>query len=405
MTDINKVKDIISSLYDEAGEMVFKVYDIFKEFFGEEYVDLQGISSKEDFIKKSLDDPSFPTLRDTYANKSEGYKSVIDGVKFFNFSNAFILVHFPLVRVTNEYDKYIDIKDLYVKQRIDSDGSMQGYFKMIRATYNVTQFKSGYIHSHCPAFYPRNFNSADFSCVCTGTGPINNTIATLSAEYDYDLWNLFCLELSKYVTVESVSGVPYIRLETVGENSNSKKYSEFKATNTCFYNSRSRRMYSFIKYIINNKVLKFNYYNNSYSLGMSFLEYMILISNTYIEWNNKLNKTPITDENDAQRVPFDELLEEHVIGKGVLRDKYIIYVGDENRDYNISSFEGNKVCDFKGKTIHLHIEDIEPTNDNYSIFLNYQDSMFIITQLLKILNYRYGRKEETDKPHRKVCYL
>ena len=47
----------------------------------------------------------------------------------------------------------------------------------------------------------------------------------------------------------------------------------------------------FVKYFINLKKLKFNYVNGSFSIGMSFIEFIVLISNEFIKWyNDRFNK-------------------------------------------------------------------------------------------------------------------
>ena len=50
---------------------------------------------------------------------------------------------------------------------------------------------------------------------CTGRGPINSTLSTLAIGYDEAIWQLLCLELDRYVRVESIDGVPHYRLENI----------------------------------------------------------------------------------------------------------------------------------------------------------------------------------------------
>ena len=56
----------------------------------------------------------------------------------------------------------------------------------------------------------------DFKSPCLGSGPIKSTVATLALGYDEAIRQLFCLELDKYVRVESIAGIPYRYLEKIG---------------------------------------------------------------------------------------------------------------------------------------------------------------------------------------------
>ena len=76
-----------------------QVYDIFNDFFGEERVDLQDTN---------------------------------------------IIVHFPKVTVTNEYNRSVDITHLWVKVPLNSNGTIANIFCMVRSEYTYQQFVSGY---------------------------------------------------------------------------------------------------------------------------------------------------------------------------------------------------------------------------------------------------------------------
>ena len=123
------------------------------------------------------------------------------------FNNIFILVHFPHVRVTNEHNRFVDINHLWAKVKVMYNGTMIGKFTLNRSEYTMLHISSGYLHSHISSIPTNDFTS--FQNPCTGSGPINGTISTLNRDYDVDMWIMFCLELSKYLTVESVARRPY----------------------------------------------------------------------------------------------------------------------------------------------------------------------------------------------------
>ena len=149
----------------------------------------------------------------------------------------------------------------------------------------------------------------DFRCFqypCTGSGPINGTISTLNRNYDEDMWNMFCLELSKYVTVESIAGHPYHYLEKLGTNNMENGVDRFIT---------SDKFNELVRHFINSKKLKFNYVNGSYSIGMSFIEFIVLISNEFIKWyNDQFNKEELTAK--FANLKRHGILKECVIDKG-----------------------------------------------------------------------------------------
>ena len=142
-----------------------------------------------------------------WALSSLSCRDTIEDIVSSKFNNMFILVHFPHVRITNEHDRYVDINHLWAKIKITSEGTMNGNFTLNRSEYQAIHFMSNYMHSHVSSI-PRD-DLTRFMSPCTGDGPINSTISSLYREFDSDLWQLFCLELSKYVTVESISGRPW----------------------------------------------------------------------------------------------------------------------------------------------------------------------------------------------------
>ena len=64
---------------------------------------------------------------------------------------------------------------------------------------------------------------------------------------------------------------------------------------------------------------------------------------------------------------------------------------------------------FKGKEITVDITDITRVeNENKSIILDTQTALYILTTILKVLNYRYGRNKATHESNQfgtEVRYL
>ena len=258
--------------------------------------------------------------------------------------------------------------------------------------------------SHVSGIPIRDFTN--FMDPCTGSGPINGTISALNREYDEDMWNMFCLELSKYVTVESVAGRPYHYLEKLGTDDMEVGMDRFITYLSPSYYRGSitpDKFKEFVRYFINSKKLKFNYVNGSYSIGMSLIEFIVLISNEFIKWyNDQFNKEELTTK-------FEDLKRRGILMECIIANGKIYYDRNRNNVNYYAQYIGEKVCVFKGREITVDITDIaEVRNTNKSIILNTQTALYILTTILKVLNYRYGRNKATHEGYQlgtEVRYL
>lgn len=343
----------------ETTEDINRVYEVFKDFFGEQYVDLQ---------------------------EEEGTSS----------HTKFILVYWPKVRVTNEYGKYIDITDLYAKIPIDNDGRIpwesRGFY-LNRTSYTAVQFYRSYMHSHAPGI-PKN-NLRSFTHVCLGNGPLNGTIATLKNDSDSLNWMLFCQELSLYVTVESIRGVPYIRLETVvladtndvlrGYESSLSHYALISKSNFFDRFLYQNAMKDFYLWYLDNGHLKINYRNGKYVQGMRYYDYMLDISNAFIQWYNEHKNTD----------SYDWLFDKGILYKVKAIDGKFCRESNTRLEDSYRNFTGRYVLTFKGEEKHLVITDAPSARVSEDTLIMNPD---IALQMLKIIliniNLRYERTRE-----------
>lgn len=418
-TSIIKINESIEKLYFSLVEKPLRVLGIFNDFFGEERVDMQDCCSLDEFkswmnetpiasyvdriiIGFGVDDwkvfQTF-TITDLPVDKVE---SVINSFQLEKvrciignalFHKIIILVHFPHVRVTNEHDRFVDINHLWAKVKVMYNGTMCGGFTLNRSEYTMLHMMSNYMHSHVSCIPTSNFTN--FMSPCTGSGPINDTISSLNRDCDEDIWNLFCLELSKYVTVESIAGRPYKYLEKIGSNTMTMGVSRYI---TCMCKSSYSNVISndkikeFTRYFLESRKLKFNYVNGSYSIGMPYIEFIVAISNSFIEWyNNEYNESKV-------KTNFATLIKRGIIRECIIDNGKIYYEDGVHNINNFISYIGKKVCTFKGKEITINIVDInEVRNDNKSIILDPHLSLYILTNILKVLNYRYGRNKASKE--------
>ena len=414
---IKLIEEKIEELYNSLMDRPLRVLNIFNDFFGEDKVDMQGYWSLDEFkswlktesLGTYIPDGSIVdmnsndwdmlklfTITDISENQVEKVVNVLtsstivkERVGDAEFNDIFILVHFPHVRVTNEHNRFVDINHLWAKVRILYNGTLYGGFTLNRSEYTMLHISSNYLHSHVCSIPINNF--ANFQSPCLGSGPINGTIIALNRNYDEDIWNMFCLELGKYVTVESIVGKPYHYLEKLGTSNMETGIDRFVTYLSPRYYwdaFNSDKLKEFVKYFINSKKLKFNYVNGSYSIGMSLVEFIVLISNKFIKWyNDQFNKKELTDK-------FAELKAMGILKECIINNGKIYYDRNRNIVNNYAQYIGKKVCMFKGREITVDIIDIvEVRNENKSIILNTQIALYILTTILKVLNYRYGRSK------------
>lgn len=428
---IKLIEEKIEELYNSLMDKPLRVLGIFNDFFGEDKVDMQGYWSLDKFkswmnieplstyipdgniVSMNMDGWSMYKTRsitDLPGDQVEKVVNVLtnttvkERIGNAKFNGIFILVHFPHVRVTNEYDRFVDINHLWAKVKVSYNGTLNGGFTLNRSEYTLLHIRSHYMHSHISSIPTGDFTQ--FQNPCTGMGPINGTISALNRDYDEDMWNMFCLELSKYVTVESVAGVPYNYLERLGTNDMEVGVDRFITyLSPNYYGSviTPDKFREFVRYFIGSKKLKFNYVNGSYSIGMSLIEFIVSISNEFIKWyNDQFNKGELTAK-------FADLKRHGILRECIIDNGKIYYDGGRNNVNDYAQYIGKKVCVFKGREITVDITDIaEMRNENKSIILNTQTALYILNIILKVLNYRYGRNKATHESNQlgtEVRYL
>lgn len=417
---IKLIEEKIEELYNSLMDKPLRVLGIFNDFFGEDKVDMQGYWSLDKFkswmnieplstyipdgniVSMNMNDWSMYKTWSITDLPGDQVKKVVnvltnttvkERIGNAKFNGIFILVHFPHVRVTNEHDRFVDINHLWAKVKVSYNGTLNGGFTLNRSEYTLLHIRSHYMHSHISSIPTGDFTK--FQNPCTGRGPINGTISALNRDYDEDMWNMFCLELSKYVTVESVAGVPYNYLEKLGTNDMEVGVDRFITyLSPSYYESviTPNKFREFVRYFISSKKLKFNYVNGSYSIGMSLIEFIVLISNEFIKWyNDQFNKEELTAK-------FADLKRHGILRECIIDNGKIYYDRDRNNVNNYAQYIGKKVCVFKGREITVDITDIaEVRNENKSIILNTQTALYILNIILKVLNYRYGRNKATHE--------
>lgn len=326
------------------------------------------------------------------------FEELLEDIYFsWGFPNPYILVKFPLTKVTNEKGEFTYIKNLFCKISITYDGHMVN-MRFNRTHYTYEHFIHDYMHSHTLSIPKSDWTS--FQRCCTGTGPINITMEYLRNEYNENQWTQFCWDLAKYVTIESLEGVPYRKLTNCD-----KLYSRELSLNDdpCIYVSRTEDtlINAFIKYLINNKILNFHWEHKQWTLAYSDTDYITILSNSFLKFYKEIIQisTPCdTFLSDLQRLYLTKV---YIVNQKVYSSE------DGPTSYEedlVNNSRGAYICTFKGEPQRLEID--EP-NLNSSVrvqyILNVSIIKFITYTLLMILNTQYNGSK-IDTPTKTISF-
>ena len=370
--------DELKDKYYTPTESVNTVYDIFKDFFNKVRVDLQVNKVFRKYLDGLLEEPSEFTLNKLSDYNLNAKLDIADFINtYYQEPPFFIFVHFPDVTITNEHNDSINIKDLYARIPIYWNGTLNHRFEMIVTTYTRTLFNAGYCHSHLHTLYG---NKPRFDTPCLGIGPLVETCGVLTSNFTEDNWRLFCVELSRYVTVESLLGTPYYRMTNITNKSNDKPI-KVHYVHSYIWNYKELLIET-IHNLISKKLLNFKYVNGEYNFANSEAELIRIISNEFITiYNDKFNKKEVTET-------LQQLANKCFIKKvKYFNDNYYFICTVIDR---IPS--SDVLFTFKGKDIKTVVtEDI--TNVRQIYILNPDKVSYIATKLLEFINMNYGKEQ------------
>ena len=392
-------------------ETVLMFYEKAKEHFGEEAVSLQdGLSA---FNENSWRHELRAYVRDTYFSTSDlplsnatTFQRICERVpnlipaamekaqrlltqRGCNFWTRYsILLHFPKRTITNEAGHSIDIFDLFVRIPISDDGSFCTKFRYLRTSYTMAQLESGYLHSHCPGFGYTSTGILNWEEVCTGSGPINDTMARMESQgqnMDPIVAGLFFWELDKIIGIESEVGGPYQHLDNVGkQESYVPNYSDIARV-------ANPLPKEFIESYLSTDRFKVVFQNGGYCLGTSFLEWRVDFTDYLIHWANCMQtffhkNVPIAYwlenvviMNNREVEPLEQLSPD--------ARRLIQNLGDEFR-----------MVTFKGKDFCFKVTDSLDMTETKNVYLVRRNIATVtLYTFLQILNYRYGKTEKQEE--------
>lgn len=315
-----------------------------------------------------------------------------------------IFIHWPEARISNEKDQYIDIEDLFARIPLSTGGlkfEESEYITFMKTTFSQIQWNHGYTHSHVSQTEP----VMTFKHVCLGTGPILRTIRTLQEDQNnLEAIMLFFWELDKVVHVESLAGVPYMRMASLNKHSLVKvnnvvpRFAFIKATKRTI--DKNKMLRDFLSSFVKAVDIPFGFKDGKYVLGETFAEFTVKLTNYYKKWLDALS--------EARNLGVSPYEQRHLF----VLEKYIIKGGEiYNFDGNIHNKPVPEEAPFKfnGEEFPLIVkEDTKDIDYTEQMLIPLSTVSEIILFILKSVNiatsfkYEQEIKKEDDLRHEQL---
>jgi hypothetical protein len=381
----NKIIKILSNWIEshknEHPETLDEIIEVFKDFYGEDNVDVVDIekdilldirNSLDSVLLYSIHDPDITlidekndyTLLDFLT--SDRYPDFLKMKMFRKYyyhikdnlikypKQTEVTIHIPEKEVTNEEGESTIIYDVYVRFYIDK--YVQYHYpkvsnlKVARSTYTENEIKTGYIHSHVP----KSRDIIDFSKFhkpCLGSGPLGTTISYIyTGEYNIKIWNLFALELNLFLGTESLTGGPYIRLSTLKGGNKKFLFPLYENDKLSGISKKFKNMIATVLPEILNRDNLIGFNGCNYFLTESLEDFIINI--------NKEIAKKFSEDNEYKKLSIKEYK---------LNDKgELILIENKLNQIAIDEIE-NLTSDFKFKDERIPIKVINSENDDTKI--------------------------------------
>lgn len=349
-------------LYNKVIEPLLNIEKIFIKWFGEDKVDFNYIQF--DKFCEVFEEEIKKTTEKNFNKSVEKIKSL------FEDGHNIAYIYFGTVDVTNEKNNSERIYGLIARIKVDNSGKLVGGFLLNRHIYTRKQLASGYMHSHVSRI-PFS-NPSEFQSCCLGNGPIRYTIASLNANVDYNLWELFCVELQRYVETESLHGGPYHRLETLSN------------INKCSIN---RYLYSGLppfpvnRAYIANRLLWYILHTANFNYVYADAIWQPAISpGDFVKFTTK-KCLELYSTSDQIEVLFNC----NVLRKGIVENE-VLKTQKSVDNTNLDRFIDKTVCIFKGKPLKTEILPETQGSDNNYCVLDLEICDFLWSMIILLIN-------------------
>ena len=365
-------------VFSAPHKNVTDIYDMACEYYGKERVQLNiGLNNySTEMYMGSLYFNIDP--ENAFEILYEATQENLGNLMSDGWSPLSLLIYFPEVKIENEINENHTIYDAFVKVPLNIDGKIQSGISILKATYTKEEIESSYLHSHCH----RITDIYNWEIPCLGYGPLRNTQMQLLMDYSRETFKVFFWELDKMMHVESLSGVPYIRMRDMGKDN------KITRVDNVFYepirNDIDKSIVcSFILSYLKSGKQKFTFMDNQWCLGERFMDWYIGISEYFINW--KEAKTPLLEKEDTSiKDKLDSLLHTYIIKDGVLYTERT-----RNRLSSFYSRTGEYLLTFNGRKFNFNIQESPDSQIERIPLLNLKYALYIMNAILTTLNSNY----------------
>lgn len=252
-----------------------------------------------------------------------------------------------------------------------------------------------------------------FKNLCYGDSPLLDLVTDLKQGYDELKWTVLCEMLNKSVETESVEGVPYIRMSSIGGEHRYNCYEDcqdivtlpYKCKNIFYkfkydlhridnryildYEVFHKFMQEFILWYLDKSECGFIYRNYSFRIGQRPVQYILSLSKCFIDYVNSL------DRNYLEKNNLDVLSNVLLISVYLKNDGF--YLDSSTSDDDMyTRMAGTPVLTFKGEPIPLKIMEEGSEKSHILRTIHPIIAQYIYFNISRILNYRYGTDENRN---------
>lgn len=298
------------------------------------------------------------------------------GENFVDVQVNCVIIHYPIVRISNEQKVSHTIRELYVTISFDTVSRLRIY--LTRTLYSIDEWYYGYLHSHCPK------GTTSQGMLCTGNSELGAIMGRIpNNQEDLQYWAMsFILLLDKSIPVESLAGGPYCSINNLYTGS----LTENVTTGMPGYHYRTHFnrpagkaeinkeilwIRILLKYMLKNNMIEFKYTNRTISFAKSFAEIKRKVGITFFKLcnENKVFRRLVHNSNPTLLVPTS------------------IDPADTNTSRTIPT---GPVIVFKGQEKYIRM-DQQLIND--TVYLRSDVIQLYLSYILIYLNIKYDNKQ------------
>lgn len=308
-------EEVYDRLYDEIisdenyPEHLVKAAEYAKDYFGKDNVQLlRGyrwafpVSYKidgyiEDYMKDYVDRCTvLPFLNEMYLpeefdqlyrtfTSGEGHHVLMEYLDNCAFGRYSIVIRIPEAMVKNEKSESEKIYDVFlILKFIGSSCDISGSIYMMRSTFTDRQYISGYVHSHINT---DRKNICSPERICLGAGPIVTTLDRLAVNnHSEDLWRIFFWELDKVVHTESLQGIPYKHLASIGTRNEADVIGDTRCCPASTILESQTEFREFARKFVQEENIRTGYHYGKYTVDEQPMKWWIKVSNAFIRYVN-----------------------------------------------------------------------------------------------------------------------